>query len=206
MRKPRDFDADLKVLDDKARELKTRKVRQLGELVITTGADTLSAGELAGALIVLVETKRPGRGRHGPSAVSCFFKAGRGEMRQQLTATWKALLRNRAARNRYQAAKARHDIRAWQVDRRKRTRHLIELGGLVVKAGLVNLTGGDRAMIYGALLWMAEKLQSNRSEQARALRAAKGAQAFAGVGDPEGTDPIVPAAARKSVGKPWEDQ
>ena len=187
MRKPRDFDADLKALEEKARELKTRKVRQLGELVITTGADTLSAGELAGALIVLVETKRPGRGRHGPSAVSCFFKAGRGEMRQQ-------------------AAKARHDMRAWQVDRRKRTRHLIELGGIVVKAGLVNLTGGDRAMIYGALLWMAEKLQSNRSEQARALRAAKGAQAFAGVGDPEGTDPIVPAAARKSVGKPWEDQ
>ena len=168
MRKPRDFDADLKALEEKARELKTRKVRQLGELVITTGADTLSAGELAGALIVLVETKRPGRGRHGPSAVSCFFKAGRGEMRQQLTATWKALLRNRAARNRYQAAKARHDMRAWQVDRRKRTRHLIELGGLVVKAGLVNLTGGDRAMIYGALLWMAENskvIEANRRER-----------------------------------------
>jgi len=26
-------------------------------------------------------------------------------------------------------------MRAWQVERRKRTRHLIELGGLVVKAG-----------------------------------------------------------------------
>jgi Conjugal transfer protein TraD len=25
-------------------------------------------------------------------------------------------------------------MRAWQVERRKRTRHLIELGGLVVKA------------------------------------------------------------------------
>jgi hypothetical protein len=40
MRKPRDFDAELKALDDKARGLKTGKVRQLGELVIATGADT----------------------------------------------------------------------------------------------------------------------------------------------------------------------
>jgi hypothetical protein len=28
-----------------------------------------------------------------------------------------------------------HDMRTWQVERRNRTRHLIELGGLVVKAG-----------------------------------------------------------------------
>jgi hypothetical protein len=57
MRKPRDFDAELKALEDKARDLKSRKVQQLGELVIATGADTLSADELAGALIVLAETK-----------------------------------------------------------------------------------------------------------------------------------------------------
>jgi len=37
MRKPRDYDAELKALEDKARELKTRKVQQLGELVIATG-------------------------------------------------------------------------------------------------------------------------------------------------------------------------
>jgi len=66
----------------------------------------------------------------------------------------------------------------WQVERRKRTRHLIELGGLVVKAGLVNLTGDDRATILGALLWMADKLQSDQGERARALWAAKGKQAF----------------------------
>jgi hypothetical protein len=69
-------------------------------------------------------------------------------------------------------------MRAWQVERRKRTRHLIELGGLVVKAGLVNVTGDDCATIYGALLWMADKLQSNQGAQARALWAAKGKQAF----------------------------
>jgi hypothetical protein len=70
-------------------------------------------------------------------------------------------------------------MRAWQVERRKRTRHLIKLGGLVVKAGLVNLTGDDRAIILGALLWMADKLKSNQGEQARALWSAKGKDAFA---------------------------
>jgi DNA-binding protein H-NS len=56
MRKPRDFDAELKALEDKTRELKTRKVLGLGELVIATGADALAPEELAGALIVLAET------------------------------------------------------------------------------------------------------------------------------------------------------
>ncbi|RWK29346.1 conjugal transfer protein TraD [Mesorhizobium sp.] len=69
-------------------------------------------------------------------------------------------------------------MRSWQVERRKRTRHLIELGGLVIKAGIVDMTGDDRAMIYGALLWMADKLQSDQGEQARGLWSAKGKQAF----------------------------
>ncbi len=63
--------------------------------------------------------------------------------------------------------------------RRKRTRHLIELGGLVVKAGIVDLTGDDRAMIYGAMIWMAEKLNSEDGERARELWAEKGKEAFA---------------------------
>jgi hypothetical protein len=106
------------------------------------------------------------------------FRAGRGELHRQLSATLAALARNRAARNRQQAARARHDMRAWQVERRKRTRYLIELGGLVVKARIVDLTGDDRVMIYGALLWMADKLQSDQGEHARKLWAAKGKQAF----------------------------
>jgi hypothetical protein len=43
-------------------------------------------------------------------------------------------------------------MRTWQVERRRRTRHLIELGGLVVKARIVELTGDDRVTILGALL------------------------------------------------------
>ena len=85
-------------------------------------------------------------------------------------------------------------MRTWQVERRKRTRHLIELGGLVVKAGVVDLTGDDRATILGALLWIADKLQSDKGEQARALWVAEGKQAFEA--DPathKGTDRTVPA-------------
>jgi hypothetical protein len=77
MRKPRDFDADLKGLEDKARELKTRKVRQLGELVIATGADTLTAEELAGALIVLAETKEAGRREAWAKRGAAFFQSRR---------------------------------------------------------------------------------------------------------------------------------
>ncbi|WP_316177713.1 MULTISPECIES: conjugal transfer protein TraD [unclassified Bradyrhizobium] len=75
MRKPRDFDADLKALDDKARELKTRKVRQLGELVIATGADTLTAEELAGALIVLAETREAGKREAWAKRGAAFFQS-----------------------------------------------------------------------------------------------------------------------------------
>jgi len=51
MRKPRDIDSELKALADKARQLKERRVRQLGELVISSGADALDPEELAGALL-----------------------------------------------------------------------------------------------------------------------------------------------------------
>lgn len=60
MRKPRDYDAELKALNDKARQLKERRLIQLGELVIATGADTLAIDLLAGALLNAAETKDAG--------------------------------------------------------------------------------------------------------------------------------------------------
>ncbi|WP_010161199.1 conjugal transfer protein TraD [Sphingomonas sp. PAMC 26617] len=57
MRKPRDFDAELKTLSDKAQQLKDQKVRQLGELVIATGADALTIEQLAGLLLAGTENK-----------------------------------------------------------------------------------------------------------------------------------------------------
>ena len=74
MRKPRDFDAELKALEDKARELRTRKVQQFGDLVIATGADTLTAEELAGALLVLAETKDLGRREAWARRGAAFFQ------------------------------------------------------------------------------------------------------------------------------------
>jgi type II secretory pathway component PulK len=74
MRKPRDFDAELKSLEDKARDLKARKVQQLGELVISTGADALNADELAGALIVMAETKDAGKKEAWAKRGAAFFQ------------------------------------------------------------------------------------------------------------------------------------
>ena len=55
MRKPRDIDAELKALADKAKGLKAKRVLQLGELVTITGADALDLETLAGALLAAVE-------------------------------------------------------------------------------------------------------------------------------------------------------
>ena len=75
MRKPRDFDGELRALQDKARDLKSRKVQQLGELVIATGADSLSVDELAGALIVLTETKDAGKREAWARRGAAFFQS-----------------------------------------------------------------------------------------------------------------------------------
>lgn len=45
--------------------------------------------------------------------------------------------------------------------RRERTKHLIELGGLVIKAGLVELADDDRAVILGALDEAAARLRGD---------------------------------------------
>jgi hypothetical protein len=75
MRKPRDFDGELKALQDKARDLKSRKVQQLGELVIATGADSLNIDELAGALIVLTETGDAGKREAWARRGATFFQS-----------------------------------------------------------------------------------------------------------------------------------
>jgi hypothetical protein len=84
MRKPRDFDAELKALEDKTRDLKSRKVQQLGELVISTGADALSTDELAGALIVLTETTDAGMKEAWAKRGAAFFQ---GRSRRPTSAT-----------------------------------------------------------------------------------------------------------------------
>ena len=79
---------------------------------------------------------------------------------------------------RAEAAERRNDTRGWIVQRRERTRHLIELGGLVQKAGLVDLAEDDRATIYGALLELVGKAQSDNNGDALALWKRRGKRAF----------------------------
>jgi hypothetical protein len=65
---------------------------------------------------------------------------------------------------RLERARTRDDTRQWVQDRRARTRQLIELGGLVQKAGLVELLEDDRATMLGALLALADQLQNTGHE------------------------------------------
>jgi hypothetical protein len=74
-------------------------------------------------------------------------------------------------RNRLDAARARDDTRQWVQDRRARTRHLIELGGLVQKAGLVDLLDDDRATLLGAFLELAARLRGQEDEHQGASQA-----------------------------------
>jgi len=75
------------------------------------------------------------------------------------------------ARNRLDAARALTDTRDWAKARRERTRHLIELGGLVLKADLVELLDDDRATLLGALLDVASQLRGASGDDPAHLRA-----------------------------------
>ena len=71
-RKPRDYDAELQALMDKARKVKTQKTTQLGELVQITGADTLPMEALAGALLSVVK-----QSKDQPDALARWTEAGK---------------------------------------------------------------------------------------------------------------------------------
>jgi hypothetical protein len=80
--------------------------------------------------------------------------------------------------HRVEASQRRTDTRQWVMHRRERTRHLIELGGLVQKAGLVELADDDRAVLLGAFLAVADKLQGEERENALTLWRRRGKRAF----------------------------
>ena len=98
---------------------------------------------------------------------------------------------NRATTLRAEATQRRTDSRAWVVQRRERTRHLIELGGLVQKAGLVELVEDDRATLYGALLDLAGRARGDGAGDALALWRRRGKRAF----DAEAEDASPPRPA-----------
>lgn len=65
------------------------------------------------------------------------------------------------------------------MQRRERTHRLIELGGLVQKAGLADLVGDDRATLYGALLSLVETLAPADRQATLVLWRRRGQRAFA---------------------------
>lgn len=75
MRKPRDIDSELKALAERAKQLKERRVQQLGELVIATGADAMDAETLTGALLSIVETTDAAKRESWRKRGNAFFQA-----------------------------------------------------------------------------------------------------------------------------------
>lgn len=87
MRKPRDIDSELKALADRTRQLKERRVVQLGELVIATGADASDVETLAGALLEVAGNGDAARKESWRKRGAIFFqgaarKRGEGTERQ----------------------------------------------------------------------------------------------------------------------------
>jgi hypothetical protein len=79
MRKPKDFDEQLKALSEKTKSLKERKVRQLGELVIATGADALDIETLAGGLLAMADPADAARKESWRKRGAGFFRRGTAE-------------------------------------------------------------------------------------------------------------------------------
>ena len=74
MRKPRDINSELKALAERAKQLKVRRVQQLGEVVIATGADAIDAETLAGALLSIVETTDAAKRESWRKRGNAFFQ------------------------------------------------------------------------------------------------------------------------------------
>ncbi len=76
MRKPRDFDSELKALEQKARTLRARKIQQLGELAVACGTDALTLEQLAGALLEAAEANQATKEAWRRRGASFFRKSG----------------------------------------------------------------------------------------------------------------------------------
>jgi hypothetical protein len=64
------------------------------------------------------------------------------------------------------------------VKRRERTRQLIELGELIVKARLVDLSQDDRAVLFGIMTQAAATLRGGTREVALLIWRRRGQRAF----------------------------
>lgn len=85
MRRPRDFDAELQALSDRAKALKAARLSQLGELVIATGADALGTEVLAGALLAAISNEDAARKEAWRKRGAAFFQQRTGRKATQQT-------------------------------------------------------------------------------------------------------------------------
>ncbi len=76
-RKPRNYDAELQTLMERAKKVKTQKTTQLGELIQVVGADTLPFEALAGALLAALE-----QSKKTPEAVARWTERGQAFFQQ----------------------------------------------------------------------------------------------------------------------------
>ena len=77
MRKVRDYDAELKALESRAKAIKARRIEQLGQLVTATCADALDMETLAGALLDAVAMKDAEAKEVWRAKGAAFFQGGR---------------------------------------------------------------------------------------------------------------------------------
>ena len=85
-RRPRDIEAELKALQDKARQLKSKQKAQLGELLMATGAaEALDPDALAGLLLHGIE-----QAKREPKALEGWRKRGEAFFRRERAAAVKA--------------------------------------------------------------------------------------------------------------------
>ncbi len=78
-RRPRDIEAELKALQDKARQLRSKQKAQLGELLMATGAaDKLDPDALAGLLLHGIE-----QASREPKALEGWRKRGEAFFRRE---------------------------------------------------------------------------------------------------------------------------
>jgi hypothetical protein len=77
MRRPHDYDAEMKLLAEKAKALQDRKLRELGQLVTATGADGLGVDVLTGVLVNAAATTDMVQKEEWRTAGAAFFLRGK---------------------------------------------------------------------------------------------------------------------------------
>ena len=176
-RKPRDYDAELQALMEKAKKVKIAEDRPVGR----AGADhRCRRAAPSRPWPAPCSPRWNSRSRHrkwsrgGPNAVRRSFSkaaSGRRGTPRPAPCCWNSRRRRRGCGGSPCCAIGSIAIEPAPTpgdlvqDRRARTRQLIELGGLVQKAGLVELVEDDRATLLGAFLELAARLQEDERQE-----------------------------------------